>query len=157
MRVAENYAKGHNDCNIERRNILLVRQVAISIISKRATGLSSQSPASRRPRTGRMACPTVHATRTGRHELVGFDNAHDVPARGSRFKQRGESADHWHRTERDPGRPYEFKNAETLIDDLFDEVERVLRDRGIGLRVTRTEASRRTNETRQDSEPAITP
>jgi hypothetical protein len=39
---------------------------------------------------------------------------------------------------RDPGRPYEFKDAETLIDDFFDEVERVLRDRGIGLQVTRT-------------------
>jgi hypothetical protein len=75
--------------------------------------------------------------------LVGFDNAHDVPARGSRFKRRGESADHWHRTEKDPGRPYEFTDAETLIDDFLDEVERVLRDRGIGLRVTKTEASRR--------------
>ena len=75
--------------------------------------------------------------------LVGFDNAHDVPARGSRFKRRKEGADHWHRTDKDPGRPYEFKDAETLINDFFDEVERVLRDRGIGLRVTRTEVSRR--------------
>jgi len=85
---------------------------------------------------------TLHAPEGSR--LVGFDNAHDVPARGSRFKRRrSESADHWHRTERDPGRPYEFTNAEALIDDFFDEVERVLRDRGIGLRVMRTEASRR--------------
>jgi hypothetical protein len=38
---------------------------------------------------------------------------------------------------------YEFTDAETLIDDFFDEVQRVLRDRGVGLRVTRTEASRR--------------
>jgi hypothetical protein len=56
---------------------------------------------------------------------------------------RGTSDDHWHRTEKDPGRPYEFKDAETLIDDFFDEVERVLRDRGIALQVTRTETSRR--------------
>ena len=62
-------------------------------------------------------------------------------ARGSSAADR--ATDHWHRTEKDPGRPYEFKNAETLIDDFFDEVERVLRDRGIGLQVTRTEASRR--------------
>ena len=84
---------------------------------------------------------TLHAPDGTR--LVGFDNAHDVPIRGSRFKRRNESADHWHRTEKDLGRPYEFKDAETLLDDFFDEVERVLRDRGIGLRVTRTEASRR--------------
>ena len=84
---------------------------------------------------------TLHAPDGTR--LVGFDNAHDVPARGSRFKHRTESTDHWHRTEKDPGRSYEFKDAETLIDDFFGEVERVLRDRGIGLRVTKTEASRR--------------
>jgi hypothetical protein len=84
---------------------------------------------------------TLHAPNGTR--LVGFDNAHDVPARGSRFKRRDKKADHWHRTEKDPGRPYEFRDAETLIDDFFDEVERVLRDRGIGLRVTGTEVSRR--------------
>ena len=83
---------------------------------------------------------TLHAPEGTR--LIGFDNAHDVPARGSRFKRRNESTDHWHRTGKDLGRPYEFKDAETLLDDFFDEVERVLRDRGIGLRVTRTEASR---------------
>jgi hypothetical protein len=45
------------------------------------------------------------------------------------------AADHWHRTEDDPGRPYVFKDAETLLDDFFDAVERVLRARGVGLRV----------------------
>ena len=115
-----------------------------SIISQRATGSSSRSPALNRRRTGPHGLSysfTLHAPDGTR--LVGFDNAHDVPARGSRFKRRGKSTDHWHRTEKDPGRPYEFKDAETLIDDFFDEVERVLRDRGIGLRVTGTEASRR--------------
>ena len=62
---------------------------------------------------------TLHAP-SGRR-LVGFDNAHDVPSRGSRFKRRGEASDHWHRTEKDPVRPYTFKDAETLIDDFFDE------------------------------------
>lgn len=76
--------------------------------------------------------------------LVGFDNAHDVPPSGSRFKSREEASDHWHRTEKDSGRPYMFKDAETLIDDFFDEVERVLGERGVGMRVTRTEQSRRT-------------
>jgi hypothetical protein len=48
-----------------------------------------------------------------------------------------------HRTEDDPGRPYRFKDAETLIDDFFDEVERVLRDRGIGVQVSGTESTQR--------------
>lgn len=76
---------------------------------------------------------TLHAPDGKR--LVGFDNAHDVPRRGSPFKRRGNASDHWLRTENDQGRPYAFKDAETLIDDFFDEVERVLTDRGVALRV----------------------
>jgi len=76
---------------------------------------------------------TLHAP-DGRR-LVGFDNAHGVPARGARFKPAPQASDHWHRTEHDPGRPYAFKDAETLIDDFFDEVERVLGERGIGTTV----------------------
>ena len=70
--------------------------------------------------------------------LVGFDNAHGVPAKGSRFKKRPKAADHWHRTETDAGRPYAFIDAETLIDDFFDEVERVLRERGIPFETVET-------------------
>ena len=58
--------------------------------------------------------------------LVGFDNAHAVAAAGSRFKKRPAAVDHWHRTENDPGRPYGFKDAATLVEDFFDEIERVL-------------------------------
>jgi hypothetical protein len=63
--------------------------------------------------------------------LIGFDNAHGVPSTGSRFKKQPKAMDHWHRTETDAGRPYAFKDAETLINDFFDEVERVLQERGI--------------------------
>ena len=63
--------------------------------------------------------------------LIGFDNAHTVPAKGSHFKKRPKAMDHWHRTETDVGRPYAFKDAEHLIDDFFDEVERVLKARGV--------------------------
>lgn len=63
--------------------------------------------------------------------LIGFDNAHRVPAKGARFKKRAPAMDHWHRTDTDEGRPYAFKDAETLLDDFFDEVERVLTARGI--------------------------
>src|SRR5882757_10841399 len=72
---------------------------------------------------------TLHAPDGTR--LVGFDNAHGVPARGSRFKVRPEASDRWHRTETDPGRPYAFKDADTLLQDFFREVRRILADRGI--------------------------
>ena len=67
------------------------------------------------------------------HGLVGFDNAHGVPAAGSRFSKRPTAADHGHQTEDDPGRPYAFTDAATLVDDFFDEIERVLTDRGVPL------------------------
>lgn len=80
---------------------------------------------------------TLHAPDGTR--LVGFDNAHSVSPEGSRFKKRARSADHWHRTESDPGRPYAFKDAEKLIDDFFNEVERVLTERGVSLTVIKAE------------------
>jgi hypothetical protein len=80
---------------------------------------------------------TLHAPDGTR--LVGFDNAHVVPEPGSKFKKRPKTADHWHRTEDDVGRPYEFESAEKLLDDFSAEVERVLKERGIPLNVTKTE------------------
>ena len=71
--------------------------------------------------------------------LLGFDNAHTVAPIGSRYAKKQEEADHWHRTTDDPGRPYRFESAERLVDDFFDEVERVLRERGIELVVVATE------------------
>ncbi len=74
--------------------------------------------------------------------LVGFDNAHTVAPVGSRFKKRPAAADHWHRTENDPGRPYKFVSVEKLVDDFFDEIERVLEERGIPLVVIANEKVR---------------
>lgn len=69
--------------------------------------------------------------------IVGFDNAHALPPKRSRSraKRRAAVADHWHRTHADPGRPYPFTSAEKLIDDFFNEVERVLTERGVPLDV----------------------
>ena len=39
----------------------------------------------------------------------------------SNISKKTPASHHWHRTETDPGRPYQFKGAETLIDDFFDE------------------------------------
>jgi hypothetical protein len=84
---------------------------------------------------------TLHAPDGTR--LIGFDNAHGVSAKGSRFKPKPPASDHWHRTATDPGRPYQFKDAETLIDDFFDEVERVLNECGVDTTVVEVEETRR--------------
>jgi len=84
---------------------------------------------------------TLHAPDGTR--LIGFDNAHGVAATGSRFKRPPQANDHWHRTETDSGRPYQFKDAETLIEDFFNEVKRVLSARGIGMTVVEVEETRR--------------
>jgi hypothetical protein len=87
---------------------------------------------------------TLHAP-DGRR-LVGFDNAHGVAVAGSKFKRRPATVDHWHRTEDDPGRPYAFKDAATLIDDFFDEVERVLHEHGIEMDVVEVEETGGSND-----------
>jgi hypothetical protein len=84
---------------------------------------------------------TLHAPDGTR--LVGFDNAHGVAARGSRFKVRPEASDHWHRTETDPGRPYAFRDADILLQDFFREVRRILADRGIPETVVEVQEERK--------------
>jgi len=79
---------------------------------------------------------TLHGT--GGKRLIGFDNAHAVSAPGSRPK-RAAANDHWHRTESDPGRPYDFKDADKLLEDFFREVRRVLTEHGISEEVIRVE------------------
>lgn len=63
--------------------------------------------------------------------LLGFDNAHAAPPLGGRYKAKPVTHDHWHRTEEDPGRPYEFRSVTDLVQDFLGEVERVLGERGV--------------------------
>ena len=84
---------------------------------------------------------TLHAP-DGRR-LVGFDNAHGVPAVGSRFRQQPQASDHWHRTETDSGRPYEFKDADLLLRDFFQEVRKVLAEHGVSESIVRVEEGRK--------------
>ena len=67
--------------------------------------------------------------------LLGFDNAHGVGAKGSRLKRKPDAHDHWHRTEADPGRPYRYVDAPTLLDDFEREVARILRECGVPMTV----------------------
>ncbi len=71
---------------------------------------------------------TLHAPDGTR--IMGFDNAHVVTPPGRNAKRPAE-ADHWHRAEGDPGRPYVFKDAAALVGDFFTEVERILTERGV--------------------------
>jgi uncharacterized protein DUF6516 len=64
--------------------------------------------------------------------LVGFDNAHGVPSRGSRYRKPEVVHDHWHRSGDDEGRPYPFTTADQLLADFQAEVERVLTELGLG-------------------------
>ncbi|MCP5368650.1 MAG: hypothetical protein H6907_18630 [Hyphomicrobiales bacterium] len=61
--------------------------------------------------------------------IMGFDNAHSVPRQGGR-RGNATAHDHWHRDSTDRGRPYAFTDAATLVADFFDEVERILKERG---------------------------
>ena len=60
-----------------------------------------------------------------------FDNAHAVDAGGRGYRRKRAAYDHWHRTENDTGRPYDFTTAARLLDDFWKEVRRVLNDKGI--------------------------
>jgi len=85
-------------------------------------------PTPKRPHGLRYAF-TLHDPDGNR--LIGFDNAHGVPPRGSRFRRASDEHDHWHRTGDDSGRPYAFTTADQLLADFFAEVRRVLDERGI--------------------------
>ncbi len=68
---------------------------------------------------------------TGGRSMVRFDNAHAVDRPGGRFVKGSPAHDNWHRSERDPGRPYAFTTAERLLEDFWREVKRVMTERGI--------------------------
>jgi hypothetical protein len=92
-------------------------------------------PTVERPHGGRYSL-TLHAPDGMR--LIGFDNAHGVPAVGSRFNKRHVTADHWHHSGDDPGQPYIFKDAASLIEDFLDEVRRVHESLSIAVDVVET-------------------
>lgn len=84
---------------------------------------------------------TLHDPQGNR--IVGFDNAHSVPERGTSFKAKPDTADHWHRTQNDEGRPYAFKDADTLLADFFREVRRVLAEQSLSDTVVRVDGTRK--------------
>ena len=69
---------------------------------------------------------TLHASDGER--LVGFDNAHPVRERRGPGTRRRRESDHRHRL-RSVG-PYDYKDAATLLEDFWNEVDAVLTERG---------------------------
>ena len=69
---------------------------------------------------------TLHAPDGER--LVGFDNAHPVRERRGPGVRRRRANDHRHRL-RSIG-PYDYKDAATLLEDFWKEVDQVLKERG---------------------------
>lgn len=68
---------------------------------------------------------TLHAANGER--LVGYDNAHAV----STGPGRRASAAHDHRHRHSRTRPYAFSDAATLMQDFWNDVDAVLRERGV--------------------------
>ena len=62
---------------------------------------------------------------------VRFDNAHAVQAPGRGYRRKRIAYDHWHRTGKDKGRPYNFTTAMQLLEDFWQEVKRTLDEKEI--------------------------
>ncbi|MBA5604915.1 hypothetical protein H3H36_06005 [Duganella sp. FT3S] len=61
--------------------------------------------------------------------ILGDDNAHAVkPPRKFKYAGRILAFDHKHRHIADHGVPYEFKDAQQLVEDFFADVDRVLQE-----------------------------
>lgn len=83
-------------------------------------------PTSERPH-GLSYSLTLH-DETG-ERLVGFDNAHSVPSRAGPGGRRRRTRDHTHRHK--TIRPYEYRDAATLLADFWDQVDAVLKEKGV--------------------------
>jgi hypothetical protein len=61
--------------------------------------------------------------------LVGFDNAHFVQRQSGPSRRTGAANDHKHRLQ--TVRPYEYRDAATLLADFWKTVDAVLREKGV--------------------------
>lgn len=61
--------------------------------------------------------------------IVGFDNAHPVPTQGGPAGKKRVVNDHRHRFK--TIRPYDYKDAATLLEDFWAQVDSVLKEEGV--------------------------
>lgn len=69
--------------------------------------------------------------KSGGYPWLRFDNAHAVEKRRKGYGRNPPAYDHWHRTEKDKGRPYNFTTAAQLLEDFWREAKRTLDEKGI--------------------------
>ena len=60
--------------------------------------------------------------------LIGFDNAHPIAPRRGPGKGKRKESDHRHRLR--TVRPYDYKDASTLLEDFWAEVDKFLKQEG---------------------------
>ena len=65
----------------------------------------------------------------GGRRVFGIDNAHPLRSRRGPSGRAGTAQDHLHRD--DSVRPYAYRDAESLLEDFWREVDAVLKKRGI--------------------------
>lgn len=70
---------------------------------------------------------TLHDEKNER--IVGFDNAHAVPARSGPSGKQPRAYDHKHRFR--TIRPYEYTDAASLLADFWKVADEVLKERGV--------------------------
>ena len=63
------------------------------------------------------------------NRLVGFDNAHPVRVQSGPAGRSRKAQDHRHRLK--TIRPYDYKDAATLLADFWDQVDSVLKEKGV--------------------------
>lgn len=83
-------------------------------------------PTKERPH-GIRYCLTLHNRYNKR--VFGYDNAHAPPSKGKRHgPHRGRivAYDHMHQTSTDTGTPYSFVDAQQLLEDFFNAVNRIV-------------------------------
>jgi len=71
--------------------------------------------------------PTLH--NSGNERILGFDNAHPVPASRGPGGKKHKFHDHRHRY--DKIRIYHFVDTERLLTDFFEAVDQILKEKGI--------------------------
>lgn len=83
------------------------------------------SPTEDRPHGVRYSL-TLHNRSNKR--IMGFDNSHAIEHGGKQNVAPGRVFDHYHRDEKDNGRPYHYENAEKLMVDFWKEVDRKVKE-----------------------------
>ncbi len=100
-----------------------------------AAGVIVEFAARRTPATPQrphgISYALVLREKSGGPPWVRFDNAHLVAQKIRGYRRKRPAYDHWHRTPKDKGHPYEFTTAAQLLDDFWREVKRTLNEKGI--------------------------